>query len=400
MRRPDVPLHPFGWATLAAGIGCLLVGLLTRWWELRLVGVFALLLVAIALAFTLGRPAYRVTVQLDDDRVLVGDPAGGGLTVTNAGGRRSLPTRLDLPIGEQVASFPVPSLAAGAEQPNGFVVPTQRRGIVHIGPASTVQGDPLSLAGRTSRWTDQVTVHVHPRTVPLPGGTVGLVHDLEGRSANEPSDADMDFHALREYAPGDDQRQVHWRSTARAGQLLVRQYAQTRQARLALGLDTAPGSYLDDDEFELAVQVAGSVGLQALRERNPLTLVTEQSVLPDPHPRRLLDELSGVQLAVAGVPRNGAGRNGAGRNGAGPRELARQLMRRCPTASVVVVVTGSAMRPVELSRQLTAIPEQVRVIAIQAHPATRTVVRSIARTSMIRVPELSELPRAMRRATL
>ena len=132
------------------------------------------------------------------------------------------------------------------------------------------------------------------------------------------------------------------------------------------------------------------MGLQALRERNPLTLVTEQSVLPDPHPRRLLDELSGVQLAVAG----------GARNGAGPRELARQLMRRCPTASVVVVVTGSAMRPVELSRQLTAIPEQVRVIAIQAHPATSTVVRSIARTSMIRVPELSELPRAMRRATL
>ena len=118
-------------------------------------------------------------------------------------------------------------------------------------------------------------------------------------------------------------------------------------------------------------------------------------MLPDPHPRRLLDELSGVQLAVAG-----GARNGAGRNGAGPRELARQLMRRCPTASVVVVVTGSAMRPVELSRQLTAIPEQVRVIAIQAHPATSTVVRSIARTSMIRVPELSELPRAMRRARL
>ena len=69
MRRPDVPLHPFGWATLAAGVGCLLVGLVTRWWELRLVGVFALLLVAIALAFTLGRPAYRVTVQLQDGSV-------------------------------------------------------------------------------------------------------------------------------------------------------------------------------------------------------------------------------------------------------------------------------------------------------------------------------------------
>lgn len=377
-----VPLHPLGWTTLAVGLACLLVGLATAWWELRLVGVFALALVVIALGFTLGRPDYRVRITLGDDRLLEGEQASGGLVVHNAG-RRSLPTRLDLPIGPHQATLRLPALGAGAEHEEQFTIPTERRGVVHIGPASTVQGDPLSLAGRTSRWTERATVWVHPRTVPLPGGTAGLVHDLEGRTSQQLTSSDMDFHALREYAPGDDRRQVHWRSSARAGTLLVRQYAETRQARLALALDLARESYLDDEEFELAVRAAGSIGLQSLREGYPISLVSEQQLLVNPHPRRLLDELSAVQLGEA----------------RGPRELAREVMRRCPSASVVALVTGSALRTVDLGRHLSAVPAEVRVVTVQVDPSATTAVSSIGRMSTIRLPELAELPRAMRKAS-
>ena len=46
----------------------------------------------------------------------------------------------------------------------------------------------------------------------------------------------MSFHAIREYAPGDSRRQIHWKSTAKTGQLMVRQYEESRRSRMAVVL--------------------------------------------------------------------------------------------------------------------------------------------------------------------
>src|SRR5690606_1690719 len=115
-------------------------------------------------------------------------------------------------------------------------------------------------------WTEHVELFVHPRTVPLHGSSSGFLKDLEGRPTKDLSSSDVSSHALREYAPGDDRRHVHWKTSARTGTLMVRQFEETRRSHLAVVLSTNAADYDDPEEFELAVSVAGSLGVQALRE--------------------------------------------------------------------------------------------------------------------------------------
>jgi uncharacterized protein (DUF58 family) len=65
----------------------------------------------------------------------------------------------------------------------------------------------------------------------------------------------------REYRPGDDVRRVHWRSTARRGELMVRQDEQPHQRRGVVVLDRRPGAWSDDDGFERAVTAAASLAV-------------------------------------------------------------------------------------------------------------------------------------------
>ena len=78
--------------------------------------------------------------------------------------------------------------------------------------------------------------------------------------------SDLAFHALREYVPGDDLRHVHWRSSAKAGELLVRQYHETRRGHVTILVDDRRVSYRRLRDFELAVSVATSIALRAVRD--------------------------------------------------------------------------------------------------------------------------------------
>nr|WP_231980430.1 DUF58 domain-containing protein [Tessaracoccus coleopterorum] len=104
----------------------------------------------------------------------------------------------------------------------------------------------------------------------------------------------MNFHALRPYVAGDDRRHVHWRSTARTGRLMVRQFEESRMSRVAVSLDTGRAAYLDEDEFELGVSVVASVAMQTLYSESPLTLLTSRDELVAVTPSRALDQLSVV----------------------------------------------------------------------------------------------------------
>ena len=67
-----------------------------------------------------------------------------------------------------------------------------------------MQGDPLGLFRRVRTWSEVEEIFVHPRTVPLPPTVMGLLRDMEGQPTLELSPSDVAFHALREYAPGDE----------------------------------------------------------------------------------------------------------------------------------------------------------------------------------------------------
>ncbi|NNG20684.1 DUF58 domain-containing protein [Naumannella sp. ID2617S] len=387
-----IGLTPAGlWLLLATALTAL-AGWLLGWVELRIAAVAAAVVLALAVLFTLGRQAYAIRLDLAGNRVVVGEPAQGRLVVSNTSSGRTLPTRIDLPVGPETASLPVPSLAGRATHAVVFALPTQRRARLLVGPARSVRADPFSLFARSVTWTGVEELFVHPRTVRLAGRRGGFVRDLEGHSTDELATSDVSFHALREYVSGDDRRHVHWRSSARAQKLLVRQFTETRRSEVAVGLDLNPVGWADDDEFEAGVSVAGSIALEALVDDNPLVLVAGDDELPAASPTRALDSLSAVELRPSRSPSEE--RSDESR---GPSELARRVDRAAPGASVVCLVTGSAASPVDLRRAVAFFGPDVRVLAVRLAAAEPLVVRTAGRTTTATLPGLAELPAAMRR---
>lgn len=375
-------LRTAGWSALLGGLISLGTGLGFGWVEFTVAGVLAVITVAIALLFTIGKPRLEVWVQLTGRSVVVGERAEGKLHVRNASQRRHWGSRLDLPLGEQTASFSLPGLKAGEVTSDGFRIPTERRGLVRVGPAHSVQGDPFALTGRESRWTEEFELFVHPVTVTLPGRQTGFVHDLEGHASPHLSASDMNFHALRPYVAGDDRRHVHWRSTARAGRLMVRQFEESRMSRVVVALDTGRTSYLDADEFELGVSVAASVGVQTLVAESPLALLTSRETLVAVTPTRTLDDLSLVEQTTRG----------------GIVDLVHSTTRRAPGASVIFVVTGSSASLAEVRRAAGRFDIDARVIGVRVDAGQPLRVRSAGNTTVMQVGDLADLPRAMRRA--
>ncbi len=377
-------VSPAGWVLLALAVLAFVLGGSLGWTELRVAAVACVVVLLLAVGFTIGRQSYAVGLELQSHRVVVGERAFGELRVVNTSERRLWPARIELPVGRRLASFGLPSLGGRASHDEVFAVPTVRRSVIRVGPARTVRGDPFRLMGREILWTEAIDLYVHPRTVPLPGRQGGFIRDLEGQPTGEVTASDINFHALREYTPGDDRRSVHWRSTARTGTLMVRQFEETRRSHVAVALDVAGEDYLSDEEFELAVSVAGSISLQALRDENTLSLLTSVQRLRAVSPRQTLDELCGVAMVNRGsLP-----------------GLVRSCVRSVPGASTAVVVTGSRPGPADLRRACTLFDLDVRVLAVRVELGAETTLQTLSNVTVVTLGSLDALPTAVRRAVL
>jgi uncharacterized protein (DUF58 family) len=353
------------------------------WLELAAAGSALAAVLVLALIMTVGRERFDVVLDLADRRVKVGERAVGRLTVRNMSRRRSLPARIELPVGAGGADLPLPSLAGGAEHDDLFAVPTSRRAVVVVGPVRSVRGDPLGLARRTVRWTEPVELFVHPRLVPLTGASAGLLRDLEGQATRDLSDSDLSFHALRDYVAGDDRRYIHWRTTARRGVLMVKQFEDTRRTQTALALSTDPRDYADDDEFELAVSTIASIGVQVLAEQRDLVVLAGPGRLRVGTRPRLLDDCSAVSAEIGGTGVSGLGR---------------RIVRQAPDASVAVLVTGSVPTPADLRAGTRHVPVGTRTLVLTCSPGAEIGVRTQGSLSLGTLGGLDDLPRVLRRA--
>jgi uncharacterized protein (DUF58 family) len=336
-----------------------------------------------ALIFVVGRSNYRVELDLRTRRVVVGEPASGRLTVVNTASRRMLPSRMELPVGQDIGRLSIPALKSSQEHEELFVVPTERRAVIEVGPARSVRGDAFGLVRRVVRWTDPEVLYVHPRSVPLSGAVAGFFKDLEGQATNDLSNDDVSFHALRAYVPGDDRRYIHWRTSARTNDLMVRQFEETRRSHVAVGLSTRSAEYSDPEEFELAVEACASLAVQSFREERRLTIISGQQPIVAPTPRRSLDQLAGVQTADAA---------------AGIVAAARKIAETAPDVSVAILLCGPNPTPAEIREAGACLPLGVRVIAIRAVLGAATSLRRISDVAVVTVGSLDSLPRALRAA--
>lgn len=375
------PVTRFGWVVFAVTIAALVVGLVLQWTELVVIAIAGSVLLAIAVAYVIGRTMYRIELDLAYTRVVVGERALGRIEIHSASSRPLMPATIEVPVGSAVAAFHLPRMQPRDVHEDVFAIPTARRAVLRVGPVRSVKGDPLGLLRRQVRWTDAVELFVHPRTVQLDETTPGLIRDLEGITTRDLTNSDIAFHALRDYVAGDDRRYIHWKSSARTGQLMVRQFEQTRRSVLALGLSTNPDDYGDPDEFETAISVLGSLGLQAIRDEMDVVVRTSRRALPATNGKRLLDGLSGVAWSPRHERLIG---------------LAAEIGREHPGASVVMLHAGRGIDVATVRRATSLLPAQARILVIQAIDGAKARVQPLGGATLAQLPSVHELPRIVR----
>lgn len=380
LRTALAPITSLGWTIAAIGAVAWWIGARLGWEELLILAgacIVALLLAALA---TIGRLGVDIDVEVEPHRVVVGGDAVGRVEVVNPRGRLSLGARIEVPVGAGVAAFDVGTLSAGERWEEPFVVPTHRRSIIPIGPARSVKGDPLGIARREVVSGRQVLLHVHPRTVVLPSFSAGWVRDLEGQTTNDLSNSDVAFHTLREYSPGDDRRHIHWRTTARLGTMMVRQFVDTRRSHLGLVLSTDRSDWADDDEFELGVSVLGSLGRTSLLDEQEVTTVSGAHPIPSLTPALLLDGLAGVEREADGLP---------------VRDLVLRSLLFTRSASIIALVIGSEVDPRAVRAACEHYGHDVTVLAIRCRVGADATHRRIGNVSMLEVGRLDDLGRVL-----
>jgi uncharacterized protein (DUF58 family) len=273
-----------GRSFIASGAAAMLCAFVLGEHDLLRVSVLIIALPVLA-ALVVARTRYRLSCarRLDPSRVEVGSDSTVTLRLENV---TRLPTGLLLI--EDTVPYAVgtrPRFVLDRVESQGvreidYKVRSDLRGRFSIGPLSVRIADPFGLVELTRAFTATDTLMVIPEVVPLPH--VRLSGEWTGggdsRTTTVAAAGDDDI-GPREYRQGDDLRRVHWRSTARYGELMVRREEQQWQSRGALLLDTRRHAHRGEgprSSFEVGVSAAASIGVHLAREGLGLRLVTDQ----------------------------------------------------------------------------------------------------------------------------
>lgn len=383
---------PLGWWVVGSSALAVVVGYAWGWVELIAIGWGLVVLVGVASIWLVGRGASTIELVLPTPRVVVGEHAEARLIAANPGRRRFGGVQLEVPVGQRVIERVLPGLPRGGAVDEEFRVPTERRGVVRVGPARTVRADPIGLMRREIVWSQAVELRVHPRTVAIEALSTGFIRDLEGSPTRDLTASDIAFHALREYVPGDDRRFIHWKSSAKTGTFMVRQFEETRRSRLMVLLDLEPGAYADDAEFELAVSAAASVGARAIRDARTVSFVVSgpgrsggagggsaMRELPTVSRDRLLDALCVVEREERSLMLS---------------DVARSAAEGLPGVSLAFIVTGTARGVAPLRAAASRLPAGIEAIAVRCAPEGQATARTIAGVTVFDIGYLEDL-RAM-----
>lgn len=363
--RARLGITPLGWGMCVTVAVLLLGARVLRYAELAVLGGAGAAAMGLAAATAVRRPRVSVAVRVSPRQVTRGEPATLSVTVRNLSRWPSPPFTLHLPHGPAAArpdrsvpgaprvgrllaasdlveawwerrapavggsgsghraaagaadSYPpdgldspgavvsvsVPRLAGSGHRTFELALDTSRRGVVRLGPVEVIRSDPFGLARRRQRLPAVDTLHVRPRTRPLASLACAPSRDPDGQTGRG-STGGLEIHTLRRYAPGEDLRLVHWASSARAGELMVRTHVDPSEPAATVVLDTRPAAYppgrVGVATFEEAVDIAAAAVMTCTQEAFGVRLVTTGGLRVAGRRRRrdadvLMDELAGVQ---------------------------------------------------------------------------------------------------------
>ncbi len=282
MREALSALTTRGRAFLAAGATATLCAMFLGYDELVRVGAL-LLLLPLATAWFLGRSRYRLGLvrSLSPTQVTAGQPSRVTVDLTNDG---RMPTGLLL-LEDQIPyvlgtrpRFVVDRMGPRWKREVGYLVRSDVRGKFTIGPMKVRLSDPFGMVELDRTFQSTSSLVVTPRVIALP--PVPLSGAWTGSGDNRPrafASGSAEDVTVREYRRGDDLRRVHWRSSAHAGELMVRREEQPWQSRATLFLDNRKIAHAGSgaaSSLEHAVVVAASIGVHLVQRGFNVRLVT------------------------------------------------------------------------------------------------------------------------------
>ncbi|WP_329470364.1 DUF58 domain-containing protein [Streptomyces sp. NBC_01723] len=272
-----------GRSFLAAGLAAAVCAYVLGQSDLLRVGLL-LSVLPLVCATVLYRTRYRVagSRRLSPERVPAGSEARVHLRVDNVSrmptGLLMLQDRVPYVLGPR-PRFVLDRVEPGGRREVSYRVRSDLRGRYPLGPLQLRLTDPFGLCELTRSFSTYDTLTVIPRVEALP--PVRLSGEAkgygEGRQRTLALAGDDDV-IPRGYRYGDDLRRVHWRSTARYGELMVRREEQPQRARCTVLLDTRGLAYEGagpDSPFEWAVSGAASVLVHMLERGFSVRLLTD-----------------------------------------------------------------------------------------------------------------------------
>lgn len=222
-------------------------------------------------------------------RARAGDPVEVTLTVRNTtrGLRGPLLVRDEF-CGEGTAA--VGWLGPGAERSFRDERTGARRGVHTSGRCALHTGAPFGVALARRRLDVPTTITVHPRVFDL------SLYAVLGRAAMPQRAPAGDISTVRAYRPGDPLRHVHWRSTARRGELVVKEFEDRARSELLVAADTPH----DADTLDAIASVACSFALAGLADGREVTLRANSRTVTGDSEAGVLDW--GARLSPGGSP--------------------------------------------------------------------------------------------------
>ncbi len=313
-----------GWAALGASLALFVLWIALGEPELLSIGL--LLAIATTVAFLFVRrsnPTVSVTRRLSPNLVHEGEQTVVEAALTNVGHRPVWNlTAEDEVAGLGSARFAAARLAPDETATATYQILCKPRGIYDVGPLRISVTDPLRLADRSRLAGQSDRLIVYPPVEQLSGLPVlrGLDPSMYASQPEFSHRGGEDFYTLREYQTGDDLRRVHWPSTAKRDELMIRQLETPWQSRALVFFDPRGSRFDSTGAFEKAVSGAASVVRHLLASGFDADLwtggVTVSSAEPDSYARSM-EALAGVQptdgldLRAAALRLQRGGRGGA-----------------------------------------------------------------------------------------
>jgi uncharacterized protein (DUF58 family) len=279
-----------GTSFLAAGFAAAVTGLFLGERDLVSVGVLLLVLPLFS-ALAAGRARYRLSCvrSISPPRVAAGQTAQVRLRLENVS---------RLPTGLLLAEDAVPyalgarpryvlnGIERGGSRELSYPLRSDLRGKFMVGPLEIRIADAFGLVELGRSFSACTTFVVTPKVIPLARAVVNgsWLGDGDGRSRAMAAAGEDDV-VPRAYRDGDELRRVHWRSTARYGELMVRREEQQWRNKVLLLLDTRRGAHAGSgagSSFEFAVSAAASIGVHLAREGLDGQLVTDTGAIIAP----------------------------------------------------------------------------------------------------------------------